>query len=117
MSGALFSAGTAIYTIVCPLWGYAADHGLISKTKILIAAAVFIIIGFSFLGPLPFLPYATYVIRECSYVDSKKVVTLSSAVSFCCRATWAGFVGYAIHGIGIGGSIMTAYHNALEAAV
>jgi len=60
MSGALFSSGTAAYTILAPIWGYLADHGLVSKTKILVGGPIFIIIGFSLLGPLPFLPYEKY---------------------------------------------------------
>jgi len=60
MVGALFSVGTAGYTICAPMWGYLADRGILSKTKIIAAGPIFLIIGYSFMGPLPFLPYEKY---------------------------------------------------------
>lgn len=56
--GVVFVLYGGVYTVTAPAWGWICDHT--EKQKIITCiGAVFTIIGFVFIGPVPYFPYDT----------------------------------------------------------
>jgi hypothetical protein len=56
-TGGLLMLDGATYALFTPFWGWALDARKVTPLQALFAGNLFIVIGYSLLGPAPFLPF------------------------------------------------------------
>ncbi len=88
--GLIFVCNGGLYAITSPFWGYLNDKKFNAKL-LAFTGAISILIGFMIVGPASFMPFEP---------------TVATVV-----------IGLVLHGIGMGGILVTSFTDALEAGV
>ncbi|ODM95539.1 hypothetical protein Ocin01_11153, partial [Orchesella cincta] len=88
--GAVFILNGGVYAVTAPVWGWICDHTDHQKL-ITLAGAIFTILGFIFIGPVPYFPYDTTLPMSC--------------------------VGLALFGLGLAAILVSAFLQVLKDAM
>ncbi|CAL8142736.1 unnamed protein product [Orchesella dallaii] len=88
--GSVFILNGGVYAVTAPAWGWICDHTENQK-KITLAGAIFTILGFIFIGPVPYFPSDTTLPMSC--------------------------VGLALFGLGLAAILVSAFLQVLKDAI
>ncbi|CAD6236491.1 GSCOCG00008210001-RA-CDS [Cotesia congregata] len=88
--GLMFVLNGGTYALTAPAWGWLCDRRMQPKL-VTIIGCILIMIGFSLIGPAPFIPYPTII--------------------------WLTICGLVTHGIGLSAQLVAAFSDALQTTI